>query len=85
MYFLAFDFEIFFSCIFFIFIQIKSNYYVSLQAFQSLAKCVAAIAVTHEQNAIPVVENFLNEIQNSKSDEQSIFSLRVIGEIGRHV
>ncbi|XKL68842.1 hypothetical protein PGB90_006611 [Kerria lacca] len=55
------------------------------QAFNSLAKCVAAITVTQEQNIIPIVENFLKEIQIHKNDEKSIFPLRIVGEIGRHV
>lgn len=66
------------------------------QAFNSLAKCVAAITVTQKQNAVPVVEKFLNEVrifkgdepiknEDQKHDEQSIFSLRVVGEIGRHM
>ncbi|XP_065221678.1 cullin-associated NEDD8-dissociated protein 1 [Planococcus citri] len=66
------------------------------QAFNSLAKCVAAITVTQKQNAVPVVEKFLSEVrvfkgdepaknEVHKHDEQSIFSLRVVGEIGRHI
>ncbi|KAG8318776.1 SCF complex assembly, partial [Homalodisca vitripennis] len=55
------------------------------QAFHSLAKCVAAIMVTRKQEAIAVVNTFLEDIQNPRSDPQHIFALLVVGEIGRHI
>lgn len=55
------------------------------QAFYSLAKCVAAITVTCPNHAIPVVQEFIQDIQHAKSDSQHIFGLLVIGEIGRCV
>ena len=56
-----------------------------LQAFHSLAKCVAALTVTWQQEALTVVEQFLRDVQNPRSDAQHIFALLVIGEIGRHM
>ncbi|XP_060536972.1 cullin-associated NEDD8-dissociated protein 1 isoform X2 [Cylas formicarius] len=55
------------------------------QAFYSLAKCVAAITVTCHAHALPVVPQFINEIQNATSDSQQIFALLVVGEIGREI
>ncbi|KAJ8986273.1 hypothetical protein NQ317_009983 [Molorchus minor] len=55
------------------------------QAFYSLAKCVAAITVTCHAHALPVVPQFINEIQNSQTDSQQIFALLVVGEIGREI
>lgn len=55
------------------------------QAFYSLAKCAAAITVSCPNHAIPVVQQFIHDIQNAKSDSQHIFALLVIGEIGRCV
>lgn len=56
-----------------------------LQAFHSLAKCVAAIMVTRQQEAVIVVKTFLDDIQNPRTDPQHIFALLVVGEIGRHI
>ena len=56
-----------------------------MQAFHSLAKCVAALTVTWQQEALTVVEQFLRDVQNPRSDAQHIFALLVIGEIGRHM
>jgi len=55
------------------------------QAYHSLAKCVAAIMVTRQQEAITVVNTFLDDIQNPRGDPQHIFALLVVGEIGRHI
>jgi cullin-associated NEDD8-dissociated protein 1 len=56
-----------------------------VQAFHSLAKCVAALTVTWQQEALTVVEQFLRDVQNPRSDAQHIFALLIIGEIGRHM
>lgn len=56
-----------------------------LQAFHSLAKCVAALTVTWKPEAIVVVEQFLADVNSQRSDSQHIFALLVIGEIGRHM
>lgn len=55
------------------------------QAFHSLAKCVAALTITWQQEALTVVEQFLQDVQSPQSDAQHIFALLVIGEIGRHI
>ncbi|XP_076241308.1 cullin-associated and neddylation-dissociated 1 isoform X2 [Calliopsis andreniformis] len=55
------------------------------QAYHSLAKCAAALTITWHQEAQAVVEQFLKDVQNPKTDAQHIFALLVIGEIGRHV
>lgn len=55
------------------------------QAFYSLAKCVAAITVTCHAHALPVVPQFINEIQTASTDSQQIFALLVVGEIGREM
>lgn len=55
------------------------------QAFHSLAKCVAAITVIYEQEALPVVEQFMKDVVGANNDAQHVFALLVIGEIGRHI
>lgn len=55
------------------------------QAFYSLAKCVAAITVVCQSQALPVIPQFINEIQTATSDSQQIFALLVVGEIGREM
>lgn len=55
------------------------------QAFHSLAKCVAAITVTCQSHVVPVVPQFITEIENPTSDSQQIFALLVVGEIGREM
>ncbi|KAH1023273.1 cullin-associated NEDD8-dissociated protein 1 isoform X2 [Dendroctonus ponderosae] len=55
------------------------------QAFYSLAKCVAAITVVCQSQALPVIPQFINEIQCATSDSQQIFALLVVGEIGREI
>lgn len=55
------------------------------QAYYSLAKCVAAITVTMHQQAIHIVPQFINEIRTARQDSQRIFTLLVVGEIGREM
>ncbi|GLV39340.1 Cullin-associated and neddylation-dissociated 1 [Carabus blaptoides fortunei] len=55
------------------------------QAFHSLAKCVAAITVIFEHEALPVVEQFMKDVGSANNDAQHVFALLVIGEIGRHI
>lgn len=55
------------------------------QAFHSLAKCVAAVTVPWENEALIVIDTLLKDVQNPISDQQHIFALLVIGEIGRHI
>jgi hypothetical protein len=50
------------------------------QAFHSLAKCVAALAITVQREALPVVEKFLKELKTNKDDAHQVFALFVIGE-----
>lgn len=59
--------------------------YFVFQAYHSLAKCVAALTITWRQEALAVVEQFLRDVQNPRSDAQHIFALLIIGEIGRHM
>lgn len=55
------------------------------QAFHSLAKCVAAITITQQSEALNIVDKFLKDIQYPRNDSQHIFALLVIGEIGKHI
>lgn len=64
---------------------VSQNNQLHKQAFHSLAKCVAALTITSHQEAFPVVEEFLRDIQSPRNDPQHIFALLVIGEIGRHM
>ncbi|KAF5283424.1 hypothetical protein FQA39_LY04800 [Lamprigera yunnana] len=55
------------------------------QAYYSLAKCVAAVTIISRNQASPVVNQFINNIQIARCDSQHIFSLLVVGEIGREL
>ncbi|XP_044740859.1 cullin-associated NEDD8-dissociated protein 1 isoform X2 [Chrysoperla carnea] len=55
------------------------------QAFHSLAKCVAAVVISDPQEALLVVEQFLKDLQETRTDAHHIFALFVVGEIGRHI
>uniref|UniRef100_A0A0A9YSQ6 Cullin-associated NEDD8-dissociated protein 1 n=2 Tax=Lygus hesperus TaxID=30085 RepID=A0A0A9YSQ6_LYGHE len=55
------------------------------QAFHSLAKCVAAVTVPWQNEALSVVVQLLCDLENPSSDQLHIFALLVIGEIGRKI
>jgi cullin-associated NEDD8-dissociated protein 1 len=57
------------------------------QAYHSLAKCAAALAITWHEEAQCIVQQLLQDVQNQdiQNVAQHIFALLVIGEIGRHV
>lgn len=56
-----------------------------LQAYHSLAKCVAALTATQPAQAMGIINSFMSELINPSNDQQHIFSLLVIGEVGRHM
>ncbi|KAE9531930.1 hypothetical protein AGLY_010132 [Aphis glycines] len=55
------------------------------QAYHSLAKCVAALTATQPVQAMGIINSFMSELINPSNDQQRIFSLLVIGEVGRHI
>ncbi|XP_001948086.1 cullin-associated NEDD8-dissociated protein 1 [Acyrthosiphon pisum] len=55
------------------------------QAYHSLAKCVAALTATQPTQAMGIINSFMSELINPTNDQQHIFSLLVIGEVGRHI
>lgn len=55
------------------------------QAYHSMAKCVAALTLTHPTEAVGVVNRFLMDVTNPRSPTVQSFSLLAIGEIGRHI
>ncbi|XP_020625713.1 cullin-associated NEDD8-dissociated protein 1-like [Orbicella faveolata] len=56
------------------------------QAFHSIAKCVAALAMSCPSDGQSVVNQFVKDIQSAKvSDPVRLFSLLSLGEIGRHI
>lgn len=63
--------------------NLVNNQTLHKQAYYSLAKCVAAITVKCSDRALPVIHQFIYDIQNARSDAQHIFGLLIIGEIGR--
>jgi cullin-associated NEDD8-dissociated protein 1 len=46
---------------------------------------VAAVTVPWRPEALAVVDKLLRDVQSPVSDQQQIFALLVIGEIGRHM
>ncbi|KAK9718909.1 TATA-binding protein interacting (TIP20) [Popillia japonica] len=65
--------------------NLVNNQTLHKQAYYSLAKCVAAITVKCSDRALPVIHQFIYDIQNARSDAQHIFGLLIIGEIGRKI
>lgn len=61
------------------------NVQLHKQAFHSLAKCVAALTLQCQQEAVPLAIELLADIQNKRNDSQVVFCLLTIGEIGRHL
>lgn len=55
------------------------------QAYHSMAKCVAALTLTHHNEAVGVVNRFLMDVTNPRSPTVQSFSLLAIGEIGQHI
>lgn len=56
------------------------------QAFHSIAKCVAALAMSCPYDGKSVVNQFVRDIQSEKvADPLRLFSLLSLGEIGRHI
>lgn len=55
------------------------------QAYHSLAKCVAALTATQPAQAMGIINSFMSELINPSNEQQHIFSLLVIGEVGRHM
>lgn len=55
------------------------------QAYYSLAKCVAAITVTMQPTVLYIIPQFINEILTARHDAQKMFTLLVVGEIGREM
>lgn len=55
------------------------------QVYHSLAKCVAAVAVVSNGEALFIVEQFLSDIIHNKYDAKNVFALLAIGEIGRFI
>ncbi|CAL4060788.1 unnamed protein product, partial [Meganyctiphanes norvegica] len=55
------------------------------QAYHSMAKCVAALTLTHHNEAVGVVNRFLMDVTNPRSPTVQSFSLLAIGEIGEHI
>lgn len=64
-------------------VHLSNNQTLHKQAYYSLAKCVAAITVKCSDRALPVVDQFIHDIQTTRFDSQHIFGLLIIGEIGR--
>lgn len=60
-----------------------SNAQIHKQAFHSIAKCVAALTLQVQDQAIPLASELLQEIPKKRTDSQIVFCLLTIGEIGR--
>lgn len=55
----------------------------SLQAFHSIARCVAALALAND--VASVVNEFMTSLSKKEtSDSVQVFCLLTLGEIGRH-
>jgi len=54
------------------------------QGRASIAKCVASLVANNEQEAVGVVQKFMENLSGNQSDQSLTFSLLAIGEIGRN-
>lgn len=64
----------------------QQNIQLHKQAFHSLAKCVAALTLQVQAEAVPLAVELLQDIQKKqRNDSQIVFDLLTIGEIGRHL
>lgn len=64
----------------------QQNIQLHKQAFHSLAKCVAALTLQVQNEAVPLAVELLQDIQRKqRNDSQIVFDLLTIGEIGRHL
>ncbi|KAG7173279.1 Cullin-associated NEDD8-dissociated protein 1-like, partial [Homarus americanus] len=61
------------------------NHLLAPLAYHSMAKCVAALTLTHPGEAVGVVDRFLMDVTNPRSPTVQSFSLLAIGEIGKHI
>lgn len=64
----------------------QQNVQLHKQAYHSLAKCVAALTLQVQSEAVPLAVDLLQDItKKQRSDSQIVFDLLTIGEIGRHL
>lgn len=63
----------------------SANIQLHKHAFHSIAKCVAALTLQVQNEAIPLANELLQEIHQKRTDTQIVFCLLTIGEIGRHL
>jgi len=64
----------------------SSSLAVHKQAFQSMAKCIAALTISCKQEGSNTVNQFINDIKHSKSsDSVRLLALLTLGEIGKDV
>jgi cullin-associated NEDD8-dissociated protein 1 len=56
----------------------------SFQALHSLAKCVAAIALTVPGEALNVPRHLVSDPRLGHTNQEQVFNMYTLGEIGRH-
>lgn len=64
----------------------SSNLAVHKQAFYSIAKCIAALTVTNQEEGQMVIKKFINDIKDPKSrDSVRLLALLCLGETGKYM
>ncbi|RMZ95389.1 cullin-associated NEDD8-dissociated [Brachionus plicatilis] len=64
----------------------STNLAVHKQAFYSIAKCVAALTVTNQEEGQLVIKKFIKDIKDSKSrDSVRLLALLCLGETGKYI
>lgn len=64
----------------------SSNLAVHKQAFYSIAKCIAALTVTNQEEGQLVIKKFIQDIKDSKSrDSVRLLALLCLGETGKYM
>lgn len=64
----------------------STNLAVHKQAFYSIAKCVAALTVTNQEEGQLVIKKFIKDVKDSKSrDSVRLLALLCLGETGKYM
>ena len=66
--------------------QSSNNLAVHKQAFYSIAKCIASLTVTNQQEGQLVIKQFINDVKDPKSrDSIRLLALLCLGETGKYM
>ena len=66
--------------------SLNNHLAVHKQAFHSIAKCIAALTVTNQQEGQAVIKQFIADVKDSRSaDSVRLLALLSLGETGKYM